>query len=163
VPADVVIVADSGPLIGLALIGQLGLLRSEARRVLVPPEVWREVTAVPTAPGAAAIGACSWIEVVGPQPDAVTAFSADLDIGEAHALALAKQTDDAWLLVDDKKARRVARGAGIRIVGTIGLLAWAKRDGHLVALAPALAALRAAGIRLSDALIDETLKAVGER
>lgn len=39
-----VIVADSSPLIGLARIGQLELLKRSGRRILVPPAVWDEVT-----------------------------------------------------------------------------------------------------------------------
>ena len=49
---EAIIVADSGPLIGLARIDQLELLRRLAERVVVPGEVWREVTGNLSAPGA---------------------------------------------------------------------------------------------------------------
>lgn len=39
-----IIVADSSPLIALALIDQLELLRELFDRVLLPPAVWDEVT-----------------------------------------------------------------------------------------------------------------------
>jgi predicted nucleic acid-binding protein len=37
-------VANSGPLIALAMAGRLDLLREICGRVLVPDAVWREVT-----------------------------------------------------------------------------------------------------------------------
>lgn len=40
---EALLVADSGPLIGLAKIGRLDLLRKLARQVVVPAAVWHEV------------------------------------------------------------------------------------------------------------------------
>ena len=39
------IIADASPLIGLAKIGRLGILRGLAREVWIPRAVWLEVTA----------------------------------------------------------------------------------------------------------------------
>jgi hypothetical protein len=62
-----VIVADSSPLIGLARIGQLEILRKLASRVLMPPAVRDEITQYRRdAPGAAIIGQAAWIEVEAP-------------------------------------------------------------------------------------------------
>lgn len=44
-PAEELIIADSSPLIGLARIGQLGLLPKLAKRIVVPAAVHAEVTA----------------------------------------------------------------------------------------------------------------------
>lgn len=38
------IVGDSGPLIALAIIGQLDLLPKLYQRIVAPPMVWEEVT-----------------------------------------------------------------------------------------------------------------------
>ncbi len=42
--SEEIIIADSGPLIGLARIGLPELLPRLAKRFLVPRAVWREVT-----------------------------------------------------------------------------------------------------------------------
>ena len=42
--SDIIAVADSGPLICLARITQLELLPRLFAKILVPPEVWDEVT-----------------------------------------------------------------------------------------------------------------------
>jgi predicted nucleic acid-binding protein len=63
--SEEIIIADSGPLIGLARIGQLGLLPQLARRIVVPRAVWSEVTGARTdAPGASEVAAQTWIEVL---------------------------------------------------------------------------------------------------
>jgi predicted nucleic acid-binding protein len=64
VPSEELIIADSSPLIGLARIGQLGLLPKLAKRVIAPAAVHAEVTlARANAPGAAEVAAQAWIEV----------------------------------------------------------------------------------------------------
>lgn len=39
-----VVIADSSPLIALAIIDQLDLLPGLFRRVVIPPAVWEEIT-----------------------------------------------------------------------------------------------------------------------
>jgi len=58
VPSEEIVIADSSPLIGLARIGQLGLLPQLARQIVLPYAVHAEVTAARAdAPGAAAVAA----------------------------------------------------------------------------------------------------------
>jgi hypothetical protein len=61
-----IVVADSGPLIGLSRIGQLDLLPALFTRVQIPTAVWREVTqgAAEGRSGAAEVRAATWIDVV---------------------------------------------------------------------------------------------------
>lgn len=89
-----VVVADSGPLIVLAAIGHLELLRELYGRVLVPAQVHHEVVVAGDGkPGSAEVGAAGWI-VVEPveEGDPVCAgLAITLDPGEAAALALASR------------------------------------------------------------------------
>lgn len=58
------LIADSGPLIGLAKIDRLGLLPQLAEHVIIPPAVWREaVLSRPEAPDAKAVALVNWLEV----------------------------------------------------------------------------------------------------
>jgi uncharacterized protein len=158
-----VIVADSSPLIGLARIGQLEILRKLVQRVLMPPAVRDEITLhSPEAPGAAAIRAATWIEVEAPDPLQVEPLAILVDRGEAEAIALAQRLPNSTLLLDDARARRVAERLGIRRIGTVGLLRQAKKAGLISAVKPHLEALMANGIYIDRVLMEAVLKDLGE-
>lgn len=74
----------------------------------------------------------------------------DLDDGEAEAIALfCGQTSEA-LLLDEKKARQIARHMALPVLGTLGLLIWAKQQGVILNLQEQLDALQTVGkFRLS--------------
>ena len=45
-----------------------------------------------------------------------------MDEGEAETIPLAMELNDAILILDDKKARRVAKQIGLKVIGTVGML-----------------------------------------
>ena len=47
---------------------------------------------------------------------------AELDPGEAAAIALAHRIDSKLLIVDDMAGRRVARRLGLTVIGTVGVI-----------------------------------------
>lgn len=158
-----VLVADSSPLIGLARIGQIEILRKLASRVLMPPAVRDEITLHRReAPGAAVIRQATWIEVEAPDHREVEPLAILVDRGEAEAIALAQRLPGATLLLDDARARRVAERLGVRRIGTAGLLRRAKKAGLIPAVKPHLDALMANGIYIHRALIEAVLKDLGE-
>ena len=159
-----VIVADSSPLIGLARIGRLDLLRRSASRIILPPAVWDEVTSQSyQAPGSEAIKAASWLEIVTPQNSAaIASLKMLVDRGEAEAIALAQSTESCLLLVDDSRARRVAQQLEVRVLGTIGLLRRSLKAGWIPKLRPELEALQSNGIYIRQKLFDMVLADVGE-
>ena len=59
----------------------------------------------------------------------ISLLQQDLDNGEAEAIALLLEQSSEALLLDEKKARQVARRMTLPILGTLGLLIWAKRQG----------------------------------
>ena len=61
-----------------------------------------------------------------------------LDKGEAEAIALAAERPPARLLLDEADGREAARRLGIPVVGTVGILAAARRDGQIQRLQPIL-------------------------
>ena len=162
-PSGEIIIADSSPLIGLARIGQLGLLPKLARRIIVPSVVWQEVTEAKTdAPGACEVAAQSWIEVLAADPLAVAPLLIMVGRGEAEAIALAQREPDAILLLDDLRARRLAARLNLPRMGTVALLGRAKREGLVPALRPLLDALVANGIHIRKELIEAAIKEARE-
>jgi uncharacterized protein len=160
---DEVVVADSGPLIALALGRCLHLLRDLYGKVLVPDAVWREVTeAGQGKAGAAEIAAAPWLirTQLGRTPDAL--LGAELGPGEAEAISLAADRN-ALLIVDERQARRIAEIAyGLRVRGTVGTVVLAKRQRLVDEVRPLLERMRAGGYYLSDALTDAACASVGE-
>jgi predicted nucleic acid-binding protein len=60
------------------------------------------------------------------------------------------------------KGRTIAARNGVRTVGTIGILLWAKQRGFLAGLKPSLDTLMNTGFRVSDVLYRQILERAGE-
>lgn len=158
------IVADSGPLIALARVGQLDLLRKLFRRVLIPPAVATEWLAGRNRPGSKAIAQAlkqGWLKKKQPTRRLALAFSPALGEGENAAIALAYQLG-VLLLVDDKLARKAAAQHEVAVVGVAGVLIEAKRRRLVRLVKPLIEALRLSGYRLSKELVDQVLARCGE-
>jgi len=105
----------------------------------------------------------AWMQLHSVQDRAlVQSLRLQLGAGEAEAIALSMERSAARLILDDKKARAIARQLNVAITGTFGVLLHAKDEGVLSTVRDTLDALRAAGFRASDALIQEVLKRAGE-
>ncbi|MFW6307871.1 MAG: hypothetical protein ACOC08_04420, partial [Campylobacterales bacterium] len=52
-----------------------------------------------------------------------------LDLGESESISIAKE-QNIPLLIDEKKGRGIAKGMGVKVIGTVGLIAlsYKKRD-----------------------------------
>ena len=161
------IICDSSVLIALSAIGQLGLLQKRCRgtKLLVPKAVWREVVEEGKGqPGAQEVADARWIEVAEVKNRAVVeVLLAHLDCGEAEVIALAQERQADLVLLDEKEAREFAERLGLRVLGTLGLLVWAKREGLITVVREQLDALkRKAGFRISSELYRRVLEEVGE-
>lgn len=158
--------ADTGPLIGLARVDKLDLLRLLYRSVVVPPAVREELGIESGYPGAHVLSVAfaeRWITVQSSQGLVIaTELAGSLDPGEAEAIALAEERAARFLLIDDAKGRRFARQRGIPVVGVAGVLLAAKSAGILAAVAPVLRDLSSAGYRLSSPLTSGVLSQAGE-
>ena len=159
-------VANSSVLIALSVVGQLDLLhRRFPDGILVPRSVWREV--VETGKGQAGsreVASSSWISVCDVKDqDLVAVLRMSLDEGEAEAIALCREQPVTLVLLDEKDARRAARRLGLSVLGTVGILIWAKRAGWVHSLQKQLDALQTQGkFRLSLSVYHQALRAVGE-
>ena len=138
------IVADTGPLIALAKIDALHLLRDLYQQVITGPIVYAEaVTAgmAMNAPDAAALElAYQQGMLIVRTPSSVSLPHPDLlHEGEAESIQLAIELEAEWLLMDDLRARHIAQhnltaaNRSTVIKGTLGMIVTAA---HTQALAP---------------------------
>jgi predicted nucleic acid-binding protein len=94
--------------------------------------------------------------------EAFVIAAAGLGRGELEALALYKRLGADRLLLDDSRARKVARLNGVQVVGSAGVLLLAKSEGLIPSIQPLLSQIQAAGIYLSPTLVSEVLHLADE-
>jgi len=159
-----VVVVDSGPLIGLASIGELRLLKDLFGKIVIPSAVYNEVVMQgKDQPGAKEIREADWIKAVEVQDRlAVNLLRNELDQGESEAIVLAKELKAARILTDERLARRKARSIGLTVTGTLGVLLMAKEAGLIPAIRPLLDSLSETPFRINEDLYQKVLNMAGE-
>lgn len=159
-----IVVSDTTPLSELAKVGRLDLLRAIFGRVIIPEEVYREVT-TGNHPGSIAVPKATWIEVRAVS-DAQKIYEIQvarkLHLGECAAMILAEDLDADFLLIDYLSARQEAIARNLPIIGTIGILLLAKKRGLISNVKETLDDLMAGGKRISQKLYQQALTAAGE-
>jgi uncharacterized protein len=154
-------VSNSTPLIALAKINQLNLLKDYFGEVYIPEEVYDEVVRRGgNLAGAPEVASSDWIKVEQVKNTvAVDVLCISLDRGEAEAIVLSKEKN-ALLIIDDGDGRRTAEHMGLKITGTIGILLLASQERNLD-LKMAMDSLRVVGFRLGDREYDRILSLSG--
>ena len=85
-----------------------------------------------------------------------------LDLGESEAIVLANSIDADLIIIDERKARRIAKDIGLNVTGTLGILVEAKQRGLVKELKPLLDKLIKNEIRISKKLYQDILELVNE-
>ena len=149
-------VSDASPLIALAAIDRLELLPALFGAVVIPPAVLAEIA--PSIPVPAA-----WMRLqplAQSQPTRIA--TSGLGAGEREALSLGLELRAERVILDDNAARQLARQSGLPVVGTLGVLLAAKRNGLLERVRPALDDLRAARFFMAPRLYNSVLQIAQE-
>jgi len=159
-----VVVSDASPLINLARADQFELLAAFYDQIVLPQAVYDEVVVRGQGrDGSREVKEAAWIEVRVPQDElAVHALTVELGQGEASAIILARELQATLLLMDEIRGRRVAQQLGLKVRGTLGILALARREGRISNLRQVLDLLRARGTWIDQDLCEEVLRLVGE-
>ncbi len=135
------IVVDASPLIALAKMRRLELLKALHGQVLIGPTVKEEVVARGKAIAGQGVELVEkaledgWIQAVrlSPRERKVAQQiikSSRLAAGEAESLALA-QSRKRVVIVEDREARAMAAAMGLELIGTAGVLLEGFLKGHL--------------------------------
>jgi predicted nucleic acid-binding protein len=160
-----IVVSNTSPIVKLAAVGRLDLLQQLYGAILIPAAVYVEIVVVGAGlPGALEVQTLPWFQQRPVTPSALlTRLRLGLDPGEAEAVALADEIKADLILLDERRARRVASQLGLSRVGVLGILIEAKRGGLLAAVRPVLDDLIAtAGFWVAGPLYDQILQAAGE-
>ena len=152
-------VSNTTPLITLAGVGLLDLPPQLYGTVHIPRAVAAEYQAKAAASDPR-LEQQPWLTIV--DSVAVDPALPKLGAGEAEAISLALLLGARFILLDERKARRVARLAGLTVVGTLALLVRAKERGLIPAIKPIVESMRAQGRYFGDELIARVLSDAGE-
>ncbi len=158
------IVINTGPLIALvAALDDLIVLKMYVR-VLVPLEVCQEILAGGSSGFAVAeFQAAHWLHKQN-TPVTITPFLKNsLDRGEAAVIQLALHTGIHTVCIDEPAGRRIARLSGLSVIGSVGILIRARKEGHQFSMREALQKMRRKGIWLGDQVVNFALSQTGEK
>jgi predicted nucleic acid-binding protein len=153
-----VVIADTSPINYLIQIGQVELLQQLYQLIVIPAEVFQELSDS-NAPAVvqAWIGQRPhWLEVRHRTNVANSSWLLELDPGERAAIQLAQIEQESLLVMDDAAGRKEAQRLGLPNIGTLGVLRLAATEG-LVELHHALDKLMKTNFRVSAALIQQLI------
>lgn len=160
-----IVVSNTSPIFYLSTIGHLDLLRQLYDEIVIPTTVFNEITNVGnTDVSARIVPTLSWIKAQSAADrEFVNTLRAELDLGEAEAIALAVELNADRLLMDERLGRATAMRAGLQVTGVLGILIAAKRNNLIQEVKPLLDALiEQVGFWIDGRLYAEVLQAVGE-
>lgn len=152
-------VADTSPISYLILISEIDLLPTLFKEVFVPPAVAAELSdaRAPEAVSRWSANPPSWLRIADFDPEMPVSGLQHLHRGEQEAILLAQHIAAGVLLVDEKAARRAATSLGLSVMGLLGVLEAASREGRVDMLS-AVERLRRTNFRVSAALIRDLLE-----
>lgn len=140
-----IVIADASCLILFTNIGRLDILASLYGNVVITSSVETEY----------GLDLPEFVSVQDPQSAGqIRTLSLMLDPGEASSIALALETRDSLILIDEKKGRRIAISLGLNVSGTLGVLLKAADKGLITPDIQLLNSLDECGFRLSNRLKD---------
>lgn len=159
-----IVISDTSVLFYLSQIGYVSLLPRLFTTVIVPEVVWTELKAASHLDFVSKLLNETWlIKRNTENKQTVDELLTEVDAGEAEAIALSLQLSAHYLLIDEKRGRRVAAKRGIAIVGTLGIFVLAKNIGLVNKIKPLVEQLIAeTDFRYSQVVIERVLRDVGE-
>lgn len=152
------VIADTGPVNYLVLIGHIALLPELFEKVILPSVV-RDELAKPKAPLPVRnwiANAPAWVQVRPAAGNFEDLSLSRLDAGEEAAIVLAIELRADLLLMDDREGVIAARAKGFRVAGTLGILSMAARRGFLD-LADAFERLKGTNFHYRQEIMDQFL------
>ena len=158
------VICDTGPIVALSMIDRIDILRHLFEFVAVPEAVHKEILeGGATNAGLASYRKVKWIKVMTLSNPVDPLLRTSLDAGEAAVIGLAGDLSVNLVLVDERKARKIARTIyGLHVIGSARVLVEAKKRGLLDNVGAALQAMRDGGYWIGDSIVDAALKQAAE-
>ena len=148
-----IIISDTSCFIILANIGEFDLLHKVYGQIATTLEIATEFGE--TLP--------EWVEILTVvDKSKQLLLEMQIDKGESSAIALAIETPNSTVIIDDYKARKIAEKLGLTYTGTIGVIIKAKLLGIIPSIKPILNRIKQTDFRLSADIELQALKEAKE-
>ncbi|MCK4525784.1 DUF3368 domain-containing protein [candidate division WOR-3 bacterium] len=144
------VVVDTSCLIALESIGIIKILCELYKEVVIPDSVLKEF-------GKLTLKCIKLKKVEEPLLN-LLGHKLNLGRGEAEVTTFAFRNKEYLPVIDDMKARNIAKELGLKITGTVGLLARAERKGIISSAYKESLKLRKKGFYLPDKLLKQIKK-----
>ncbi len=148
-----IVIADTSCLILFSKIGLTHILHSLYADVSVTAEVANEFgEPLP-----------DWINIQAAKPANIALFEGyNIGLGEITSLALAFELKNSMIILDDDKAKKIAKAFNMEVTGTLGIIVKAKGENIILSVRDVLTKIKATNFHLPLALEKIILKASGE-
>ncbi|MGB5593734.1 MAG: DUF3368 domain-containing protein [Crocosphaera sp.] len=161
------VISNTSPLLNLAIVNQLSIIRKQFKEIIIPNAVLRELRINEDRPGSQQLREAfeaSWIRVKQVENETfVQLLRRELDQGEAEAIALAIELKADLVLLDERDGRKIARSLGLNITGVLGIILRGWQQGNLSSVKAILNQLRTlAHFHIAPHLEEQILKETGE-
>ena len=143
----------------------MNILKQLFGKVVIPREVFREVVEQGKGkPGEKEVEKADWIEVarVTDQDLIKHYYERPLTLEDATIVALAREKNADLVIADDDELRKAIQKENLAVIGTIGILLQAKREGLIPNVGHVLERLIREGLRISEKVYRDALKEAGE-
>jgi len=160
----VTVICNATPLINFAVINRLDILEAVFGKIIIPQAVYVEttVTGFPGPEFVLQAITSNWVQIRSVSTVAPS-ITSELDNGEREAIALALETGEQRILLDEREARQVAQSLGLQVIGTLGILLLAKNREIITQVQPLLdAMIDTAQYWVSSTLYKQVLQQAGE-
>ncbi|OQY04133.1 MAG: hypothetical protein B6I20_03595 [Bacteroidetes bacterium 4572_117] len=156
-----IIIADTSALIALSTCNALHLLEALFEKIAVPKLVYDECVIVNKSQSEKLLNfLCNRIELV--ENTKILDLPSNLGQGEISAMLLYKKVNANYLLIDDNRARKIAKYNDINIVGSLGILLIAKHKKLIKKITPFINMLEESEIYISKQLVHKIKKLAKE-
>jgi predicted nucleic acid-binding protein len=133
------IISDTSCFITLSNIGELDILRLIYKQIVTTTEIAQEYGEI--LPG--------WVKIISVSDKTKQELlEMQVDKGEASAIALALESENPFLIIDDYKARKLAHNLKLNHTGTIGVIVVAKQKGFINSIKPILEKIKKTNFRI---------------
>jgi predicted nucleic acid-binding protein len=161
-----IVISDTTPILSLIKIDRLKILEELYKKIIIPKAVYDElIINIDYQDEIDIIKRCTFIQIENVEENLSVVLlqrELKLDRGESEAIVLAKNINADLIIIDERKARRIAKDVGLKVTGTLGILVEAKQQGLIKELKSLLDELMDNNIRISRKLYMDILNLVEE-